>query len=100
MNKFDVQKHIDDAKFGKFHWLILLVCSMLMIFDGYDLFIFGVVLPKVMVEVIVADGVVETVIDAVVRAARTGRIGDGKIFVSEIEQVVRIRTGETGEAAV
>mgnify|MGYP001458524446 CR=1 FL=1 len=57
-------------------------------------------LPKVMVEVIVADGVVETVIDAVVRAARTGRIGDGKIFVSEIEQVVRIRTGETGEAAV
>ena len=57
-------------------------------------------LPKVMVEVLVADGVVETVIDAVVRAARTGRIGDGKIFVSEIEQVVRIRTGETGEAAV
>jgi len=57
-------------------------------------------LPKVKVEVIVADGVVEAVIDAVVRAARTGRIGDGKIFVSEIEQVVRIRTGETGEAAV
>jgi len=54
----------------------------------------------VKVEVIVADGVVEAVIDAVVRAARTGRIGDGKIFVSEIEQVVRIRTGETGEAAV
>jgi len=40
------------------------------------------------------------VIDAIVRAARTGRIGDGKIFVSGVEQVVRIRTGETGEAAV
>ncbi|MCO5101626.1 MAG: P-II family nitrogen regulator [Burkholderiaceae bacterium] len=57
-------------------------------------------LPKVKVEVIVGDGVVEAVIDAVVRAARTGRIGDGKIFVSDVEQVVRIRTGETGEAAV
>ncbi len=57
-------------------------------------------LPKVKVEVIVADSVVDGVIDAVVRAARTGRIGDGKIFVSDIEQVVRIRTGETGEAAV
>lgn len=57
-------------------------------------------LPKVKVEVIVADDVVEAVIDAVVRAARTGRIGDGKIFVSNVEQVVRIRTGETGEAAV
>jgi len=40
------------------------------------------------------------VIDAIVRAARTGRIGDGKIFVANVEQVVRIRTGETGEAAV
>lgn len=50
MNKFDVQKHIDEARFGGFHWLILIVCSMLMIFDGYDLFIFGVVLPKVMTE--------------------------------------------------
>lgn len=50
MNKFDVQKHIDEAKFGRFHWLILIVCSMLMIFDGYDLFIFGVVLPVVMNE--------------------------------------------------
>jgi nitrogen regulatory protein P-II 1 len=57
-------------------------------------------LPKVKVEVIVAGSVVESVIDAVVRAARTGRIGDGKIFVSDVEQVVRIRTGETGEAAV
>ena len=57
-------------------------------------------LPKVKVEVIIADAAVDSVIDAIVRAARTGRIGDGKIFVSEVEQVVRIRTGETGEAAV
>ncbi|MCD6732301.1 MAG: P-II family nitrogen regulator [Burkholderiaceae bacterium] len=57
-------------------------------------------LPKVKVEVIIADPAVESVIDAIVRAARTGRIGDGKIFVSNVEQVVRIRTGETGEAAV
>jgi nitrogen regulatory protein P-II 1 len=57
-------------------------------------------LPKVKVEVIVPGSAVESVIDAVVRAARTGRIGDGKIFVSDVEQVVRIRTGETGEAAV
>ncbi|MCC7059793.1 MAG: P-II family nitrogen regulator [Burkholderiaceae bacterium] len=57
-------------------------------------------LPKVKVEVIIAGSAVEAAIDAVVRAARTGRIGDGKIFVSDIEQVVRIRTGETGEAAV
>ncbi|MEB2335655.1 MAG: P-II family nitrogen regulator, partial [Burkholderiales bacterium] len=56
--------------------------------------------PKVKVEVIIADPAVESVIDAIVRAARTGRIGDGKIFVSAVEQVVRIRTGETGEAAV
>ena len=57
-------------------------------------------LPKVKVEVIIADPAVESVIDAIVRAARTGRIGDGKIFVSSVEQVVRIRTGETGEDAL
>ncbi|MGD9943603.1 MAG: P-II family nitrogen regulator [Burkholderiaceae bacterium] len=57
-------------------------------------------LPKVKVEVIVPDGAVESAIDAVVKAARTGRIGDGKIFVSDVEQVVRIRTGETGESAI
>ncbi len=57
-------------------------------------------LPKVKVEVIIPSASVESVIEAVVRAARTGRIGDGKIFVSDVEQVVRIRTGETGEAAV
>jgi nitrogen regulatory protein P-II 1 len=57
-------------------------------------------LPKVKVEVIVADTLVERAIEAVVRAARTGKIGDGKIFVTNVEQVVRIRTGESGEAAV
>jgi nitrogen regulatory protein P-II 1 len=57
-------------------------------------------LPKVKIEMVVADAMVETAIDAVVKAARTGKIGDGKIFVTAVEQVVRIRTGETGEAAV
>jgi nitrogen regulatory protein P-II 1 len=57
-------------------------------------------LPKVKVEVIVADGLVERAIEAVEKAARTGKIGDGKIFVTGVEQVVRIRTGESGEAAV
>jgi nitrogen regulatory protein P-II 1 len=57
-------------------------------------------LPKVKVEVIVADNLVDRAIEAVVKAARTGKIGDGKIFVTGVEQVVRIRTGESGEAAV
>jgi len=57
-------------------------------------------LPKVKVEVVVADKLVETAIEAVIKAARTGKIGDGKIFVSGVEQVIRIRTGETDEAAV
>ena len=57
-------------------------------------------LPKVKVEVVVPDTMVEQSIDAIVKAARTGKIGDGKIFVTSVEQVVRIRTGETGEAAV
>ncbi len=57
-------------------------------------------LPKVKIEVIIADSLVEQVIDTIVKAARTGKIGDGKIFVTAVEQVVRIRTGETGEAAV
>jgi len=57
-------------------------------------------LPKVKMELVVADGLVEAAIDAIVKSARTGKIGDGKIFVSPVEQVVRIRTGETGEAAV
>ncbi|HSV18397.1 MAG TPA: P-II family nitrogen regulator [Casimicrobiaceae bacterium] len=57
-------------------------------------------LPKVRVDVVLADDMVDRAIDAIVRAARTGKIGDGKIFVTAVEQVVRIRTGESGEAAV
>jgi len=57
-------------------------------------------LPKLKIEVVVSDGQVEPAIEAIQAAARTGRIGDGKIFVSEITEVVRIRTGETGAAAV
>ena len=57
-------------------------------------------LPKVKVEMIVGDGLVEGAIEAIVKAARTGKIGDGKIFVCDVGQVVRIRTGETGEEAV
>ena len=57
-------------------------------------------LPKVKIEVVVADGQVDACIEAITEAARTGKIGDGKIFVSAVEQVVRIRTGETDEAAV
>src|ERR1700709_291236 len=53
-------------------------------------------LPKVKVEVVVDDGVAEQVVDAIIKAARTGKIGDGKIFVQEVEQVIRTRTGETG----
>jgi nitrogen regulatory protein P-II 1 len=57
-------------------------------------------LPKVKIEVVVAAAQVEAVLDAIIKAARTGKIGDGKIFVSSVEQVVRIRTGETDEAAI
>jgi nitrogen regulatory protein P-II 1 len=57
-------------------------------------------LPKVKVEVVVKDDEVERCIDAILKAAKTGKIGDGKIFVLPVEQVVRIRTGETDEAAV
>ena len=57
-------------------------------------------LPKIKIEVVVAERTVEPAIEAIVKAARTGKIGDGKIFVSAVEQVIRIRTGETGEAAV
>ena len=56
--------------------------------------------PKVKIEVVVADGAVTSVVEAITRAARTGEIGDGKIFVSALEEVVRIRTGEKGEAAI
>jgi nitrogen regulatory protein P-II 1 len=57
-------------------------------------------LPKIKVEVVVSDDRVDTVIDAIVKAAHTGKIGDGKIFVTAIEQVIRIRTGETNESAI
>ena len=57
-------------------------------------------LPKVKIEVAVADGVVDQTIEAITKAANTGKIGDGKVFVSSLEQVIRIRTGETGEEAI
>ena len=57
-------------------------------------------LPKVKIEIVVGTDQVDPAIDAIVKAARTGKIGDGKIFVSSVEQVVRIRTGETNEAAI
>lgn len=57
-------------------------------------------LPKVKIEVVLQDDLVERAIDSIVATARTGKIGDGKIFVSNVEQVVRIRTGETNENAI
>jgi nitrogen regulatory protein P-II 1 len=57
-------------------------------------------LPKVKIEIVVAETLLEQAIEAIIKAARTGKIGDGKIFVTSVEQVVRIRTGETNEAAI
>jgi len=57
-------------------------------------------LPKVKVEAAIADELLDQVIEAIEGAARTGKIGDGKIFVTEVEQVIRIRTGETGKEAL
>ena len=57
-------------------------------------------LPKTKLEVAVAEGLVDSVVDAISKAAHSGKIGDGKIFVSALEQVIRIRTGETGEDAL
>ena len=57
-------------------------------------------LPKVKIEAVVNDEVVDHAIEAIIKAARTGKIGDGKIFVRPVEQVIRIRTGETGAEAV
>ncbi|MBL8458553.1 P-II family nitrogen regulator [Zoogloea sp.] len=57
-------------------------------------------LPKIKIEVVVARDVVEQAVEAIIKSARTGKIGDGKIFVMPVEQVVRIRTGETNEAAI
>lgn len=56
--------------------------------------------PKVKLEVVVSDDSLQTVIDTIMRSAQTGQIGDGKLFVSELTDTVRIRTGETGEAAL
>jgi nitrogen regulatory protein P-II 1 len=56
--------------------------------------------PKVMVEIVAADDLVANIIEAIQRAAKTGKIGDGKIFVSEVLEAVRIRTGEHGEDAI
>ena len=57
-------------------------------------------LPKVKIEIVLSDDMVERAIDAIKSAAHTGRIGDGKLFVSNIEEALRIRTGETGEEAL
>ena len=57
-------------------------------------------LPKVKIEVVIAESMVDQCIEAITNAARTGKIGDGKIFVSSVERTVRIRTGEEGEAAI
>ncbi|MBS1143802.1 MAG: nitrogen regulatory protein [Proteobacteria bacterium] len=57
-------------------------------------------LPKIKIEIVVNSDNVEPAIEAIIKAARTGKIGDGKIFVTPVEQVVRIRTGETNEAAI
>jgi len=57
-------------------------------------------LPKVKIEVAVAEASVEQTIEAITKAANTGKIGDGKVFVTALEQVIRIRTGETGEDAI
>jgi len=57
-------------------------------------------LPKVKIEIILCDDLVENAVEAIQTAAKTGRIGDGKIFISNIEQAIRIRTGETGDDAI
>jgi len=57
-------------------------------------------LPKIKIELVIADAQAAPAVAAIVKAARTGKIGDGKVFVSPVENAVRIRTGETGEAAV
>ena len=57
-------------------------------------------LPKVKIETVVAENLVESTIENIIKAARTGKIGDGKIFVTRVEQVIRVRTGELNEAAI
>jgi nitrogen regulatory protein P-II 1 len=57
-------------------------------------------LPKVKIEIVLAEKLVDSAIEAIIKAARTGKIGDGKIFVTSVDQIVRIRTGEMNEAAI
>jgi len=57
-------------------------------------------LPKIKIELVIADNLVDSAVEAIIKSARTGKIGDGKIFVTNVEQVIRIRTGETDEAAI
>jgi nitrogen regulatory protein P-II 1 len=57
-------------------------------------------LPKVKVEVVLGDEMIDTAVEAIQKAAKTGRIGDGKIFISSVEEAIRIRTGETGSEAI
>ena len=57
-------------------------------------------LPKIKVEIAVDDAIVDQVVEAITNAAKTGKIGDGKIFVTPVEQVIRVRTGETGSEAL
>ena len=57
-------------------------------------------LPKIKIELVVGDDMVDAAIEAIIKSSHTGKIGDGKIFVTNVEQVLRIRTGETGESAV
>ena|SRR5687768_23354 len=57
-------------------------------------------LPKIKIEVVISDALVESALKAIVKAAKTGKIGDGKVFVSQVDEAVRIRTEETGEKAV
>jgi nitrogen regulatory protein P-II 1 len=57
-------------------------------------------LPKVKIEIVVSDSLVDQAVETIITASRTGKIGDGKIFVMDVEQVIRIRTGETGDTAI
>jgi nitrogen regulatory protein P-II 1 len=57
-------------------------------------------LPKIKVEIVVADTMVEQVVDAIMKSARTGQVGDGKIFIFPVDDVIRVRTGESGESAL
>ena len=57
-------------------------------------------LPKIQIDIVVGEHLIEQVIESIIEAARTGKVGDGKIFITPVEEVIRIRTGETGETAV